>query len=1053
MRTARSAPALDTGAPLRPRRTLTGPERRVSRLLGLLAACLALTAAAVPHIPYGLAATAGDGSAMLRWEQSRTTTITSWEYRQRSLGGSWSSWTPIPGSDHTTYTYTVPNLVNGATYTIELRARDASGVGRSASATVTLSASPDNPVTIEDAALRAQVAAILGKAATDPITQGDMARLSTLAAPSAGIQDIAGLEAAINLTTLNLEANSVFDLAPLADLGRLTSLNLGNNGISDASLLAGLTRLTELRLGLNRVEDLEPLQSLTTLTALHLARNGIRDISPLAALTGLETLKLGDNDIADLTALRGLRELTELGLVSNEVEDIAPLVDNRGLDQDDIVDLRANPLSEHAIEIQVPSLRRRGVNVRFLPAAPERLAVVPGRGQATLEWRLGPVTVSYYEVRHGPGDPPAFGEWERIEGSDSNTVRHTVTGLPTGGVYTFELRAVGLGGEGAAAQVSTEDIDAANAAPRVVAAIGDVQLEPGDFHDEVLTDHFADADDETLDYRAASSDSRVVAASIIGKLLRIAALQAGAATVTVTARDSVGAEATIEFVVSVGIAVRVTDASAAEGSEAEVSVLLTRARDEPTVLPYTIATDDDPATADADANDHGGTAGTVTIPAGATGESLMIPIVDDDEIEPAREVFVVKFRQEAEDAGYVLADDSAAVAIEEGVCDRTPAVRDALRGTEDCTAATPASLAALHTLAWRGRRIEALRSGDLQGLSGLRLLDLRDNALTALPTGLLADLRMLPTLRLTNNRLATLSADALAGAGAVEFLELQSNRLSALPPGVFSAQPRLRELRLDDNLLAALPMGVFARLSNLEEVDLSNNPGAPFTLAMTLVRADAVAAAPGPATVHAAMAAAAPFAAQASVTWPDATPVALTIAAGATESETFIVPASRGAVRLTLAAPALPTTRCGDLQEPCFRGLATAGSTLSLYRPPPTVLGEIPRIDLLGEDDFGLDGAGFFAAAGGGPLTFSATSSNPELVTATAVGGRIVVATAAGAEEGSAEVTIVATDDAGQTASLTFAVVVQPGARGFLRGWRRGLPTDPAPPQATEESP
>lgn len=1066
MRTAESAPACRIRGPSETLRVPAPPLRRaLPRLLCLLAACLPFTAAAVPHVPYGLAATAGDGVAVLRWEASRSTTITSWEYRlQRAPSRSWSAWNTIPGSDHTTYSHTVTGLVNGGTYTIELRARDASGHGRSASVTVTLSSAPSTVVVIGDTALRSAVAAALGKGAMEAITQGDMAKLTALSAPAAGIGSVctegqeracglAGLETAINLTDLDLQGNGPFALAPLADLDRLATLNLDRTGVSDVSDLAGLRSLTTLHLSGNGIEALESLRGLTALTTLELSSNAIDDISALSALTRLETLHLDTNDVADVTPLRDLRALTGLYLVSNRVEDIGPLVQNPGLDDGDLVDLRANPLSETAIGFQVPALRRRGVNVRFLPAAPERLVVTPGRGQATLAWKLGPVTVEHYEVRHGPGDPPEFGEWERIPESGSGTTSHTVTGLPTGGVYTFELRAVGLGGEGTAARVATDDIAAPNAVPRVLAAIDDVQLEPREFHDVTLTDHFADADDETLAYSASSSDNRVAVASVIVRLLRIAAVRAGAATITVRARDSVGAETSIEFTVSVGIAVRVTDASAAEGGAAEVSVLLTRAREEPTVLPYTIAADDDPATADADAADHEGVAGTVTIPAGATGESLMIPIVDDEEIEPAREVFVVKFRQEALDAGYVLADDSAAVTIEEGVCDRSPVVRDALRGGQDCTAATPAGLAAMQTLTWRARRIEALRGGDLQGLTGLRLLDLRDNALTDLPAGLLADLRSLTTVRLANNRLATLSAGALAGGSAVEHLLLQSNRLSSLPSEVFAAQTGLRVLRLDDNRLAALPEGAFAGLSNLQELDVSNNPGAPFTLAMTLARDDAVAAAPGPATVFAAMATAAPFAAQATVSWPDATPVALAIAAGASRSPTFTVPAARGAVRLTLTAPALPATRCGELQVPCFRGLATAGSTLSLFRPPPRVLGAAPGVELLGEDDFGLDGTAYFAAAGGGPLTFSATSSDPALVTADVVGGRIVVATAAGAEEGSAEVTITAADDAGQTASLTFAVVVQPGGRGFLRGWRQGLPTDPAPPQAAEESP
>lgn len=1029
------------------RRGLHGPPRRCCPpacswlIVCLIASCWPLAVQAQTIAPHGLTAVAGDRSAVLQWTQSGNPGIVRWEYRfRRAPNGVWVGWIAIPG-DYTTYTHTVTGLVNGNTYAIDLRSVDGGGPGRIATVTVALPATPNRATTVPDARLRAALAARVGKGPNDEITSVDLARIRTLDAAYMSISDLTGLRHAINLATLNLGNNRISDLEPLAGLMQLEVLTLATNNISDVAPLANLMRLRELDLAYNRVTTLGALASLGNLETLVLAGNGLIDISPLAQLSGLRKLNLARNGIFDLRPLTSLTRLRDLNLTQNDVRNIAALVDNGGLGVNDAVDLRANPLNEDAVTVHVPALRRRGVNVVYLPAAPERLQVVAGRGEATISWALGAATVSGYEVRHGPGNPPRLGAWMPIEGSSSRTVQHTVRGLPAGGAYTFELRAVGLAGAGPPARVATTRIEAPNQAPQVILDIPDQQLEPGERFDTDLKRHFADADDETLTYQAYSS-TRAAPASILGNsILRVAGAQAGASMVRVTARDGSGASATIRFVVSVGIAVTVADVVATEGETAELLLQLTRPRTLPTVIPYAIAADADPATADADARDHRGVAGTVTIAAGETSAQLSIRIVDDDDAEPAREVFLVTFQQTSSGAGYTLARRSATVTIAEGVCDRTPAIRDALRGPSLCSAPTPATLAEHRFLALRGRGIATLRTGDLQGLRGLETLELSNNDLATLPPGSLADLAALTTLTLTNNRLSTLTADALAGANALDWLGLGRNRLASLPTGVFAAQPALRVLRLEDNQLAGLPDGLFSGLGSLEEVDLSGNPGAPFPLTVSLARTDAAAVAAGPATVLATIDTGMPFASRAEVSWEGGGPALLAFAAGDVESSSFSVPAADGAVRLSLAPPALPDTLCGDLLAPCFRGLAMAGSTLALYQPPPRVVRAAPQLELLGADSARFDLSTFFEPTDGGSLSYSATSSNSAVATASVVGGHLVVDTAEASDEASVEVLVTASDTGGQTVSLTFAITVQPALGSFMRGWRQGLPT------------
>ena len=95
-------------------------------------------------------------------------------------------------------------------------------------------------VNIPDPNLRAAIEKTLDKASGATITTADMAKLTELVAEDANISDLTGLEAAINLTRLDLWTNNISDISAVARLTNLTSLNLNHNSIADISPLAGL---------------------------------------------------------------------------------------------------------------------------------------------------------------------------------------------------------------------------------------------------------------------------------------------------------------------------------------------------------------------------------------------------------------------------------------------------------------------------------------------------------------------------------------------------------------------------------------------------------------------------------------------------------------------------------------------------------------------------------------------------------------------------------------------------------------------------------------------
>ena len=207
---------------------------------------------------------------------------------------------------------------------------------------------PGAQVYIPDANLRAAIAEALGKSPNAPITAEEMATLTRLVANNRGIQDLTGLEFAINLDDLLAHDNQISDLSPLSKLTNLRVLNIwhnpieslspiaglsnlelitliGDGGISDISPLAGLVKLRHFLTWGNPISDLSPLAGLTQLETLDICGSEASDISPLAKLTRLNKLYLVGNAISDVSPLSGLTNLTRLSLERNSISDISPL--------------------------------------------------------------------------------------------------------------------------------------------------------------------------------------------------------------------------------------------------------------------------------------------------------------------------------------------------------------------------------------------------------------------------------------------------------------------------------------------------------------------------------------------------------------------------------------------------------------------------------------------------------------------------------------------------------------------------------------------------------
>ena len=119
------------------------------------------------------------------------------------------------------------------------------------------------------------------------------------------------------------------------------------------------------------------------------------------------------------------------------------------------------------------------------PAAPMNLSAAPDDGHVTLSW-TNPAnnTITKYQYRRKT-DTGTYGSWTDIPNSGDTTTSYTVTGLTNGTEYTFGVRAVNAGGNGAASTVTATPAPVPAAPTNLEAEVGDRRIgltwdDPGD---------------------------------------------------------------------------------------------------------------------------------------------------------------------------------------------------------------------------------------------------------------------------------------------------------------------------------------------------------------------------------------------------------------------------------------------------------------------------------------------------------------------------------------------------------------------------------------------
>ena len=414
-----------------------------------------------------------------------------------------------------------------------------------------------------------------------------------------------------------------------------------------------------------------------------------------------------------------------------------------------------------------------------------------------------------------------------------------------------------------------------NRPPLPVGNIVDLELSSEDTVTIDVSAYFTDPDGDILTYAVEISDESVATGTVTGETVTVMAVSDGTVAVVVTASDGGGLSAEQNFSATVElrgdpkVEFVLASVAAREGATAEVELDVQPAPGSTLEVGYAIGTDDDPSTTDADDADHdGGSGGTVQIPAGASRATIRVTMHDDSDIEATREFLTISLNPPEDGAGYALGSSVAAVLrIEEGVCDRTPQVRDAivaLTTEEGCHKPDAADLATIDTLSLGGptptdedagqAAQRSLRSRSavcaqehgpvLQGLVGApRMTSSRcsseafeptlsppawpnqsaSEAITALRARDFAGLTGLEALWLSANELTELPDGIFSGLRQLRYIGLDWNRLSVLQSDLLSDLVRLEGFSIHKNEMTRLPADLFAGLSRLTELWMADN--------------------------------------------------------------------------------------------------------------------------------------------------------------------------------------------------------------------------------------
>ena len=189
------------------------------------------------------------------------------------------------------------------------------------------------------------------------------------------------------------------------------------------------------------------------------------------------------------------------------------------------------------------------------PGAPTSLtATANGQNRIDLSWTApsdnGGAAITGYRIEVSENGST----WTNLVTKTRNAaISYSHTGLAAGSIRHYRVSAINSAGTGPASNVDMATTDSqSNRAPVAVGTIPDWTSVPDGWEWISMSSYFSDPDNDHLTYSATSSDPAVaISEGAINGRVNIRALELGTATVTITARDPGGLEATQTISVTV----------------------------------------------------------------------------------------------------------------------------------------------------------------------------------------------------------------------------------------------------------------------------------------------------------------------------------------------------------------------------------------------------------------------------------------------------------------------------------------------------------------------
>ncbi|CAM2009900.1 reprolysin-like metallopeptidase [Acanthopleuribacter pedis] len=200
-------------------------------------------------------------------------------------------------------------------------------------------------VSFPDAALAAAVTAAADSNSDGRVSLKEAQRLTVLSAVAAGISDLTGIEALVNLRRLNLSQNTISSLPTLPS--QITELILAENQLTEIDAVTALTQISMLDVTDNQLRALPFFENRPFFYTLLASNNQLESLPDLnGAAFPLETLDVSNNQIGDITALPEL--LFHLNLSNNQLRTI-PVIPAINYPNSQFIDISNNPF-ENSVE-------------------------------------------------------------------------------------------------------------------------------------------------------------------------------------------------------------------------------------------------------------------------------------------------------------------------------------------------------------------------------------------------------------------------------------------------------------------------------------------------------------------------------------------------------------------------------------------------------------------------------------------------------------------------------------------------------------------------------